>query len=192
MLNDPSSALSLFETRRSARPRDMVGPGPNDTELRRMLAIAARVPDHGSLVPFRFVIVGAERRDALAALYEGALRKAEPEAPEAKVAKSIANARAAPSLVVLVSSPVRNHKIPVFEQELSCGAAGMNLLHVATALGYVGGWITGWPASDPTVRASFCETGERIAGLIYIGHPGTPLEERARPHLDTIVSHWDG
>lgn len=192
MLNDATSALSLLETRRSGRPRDMTGPGPDDKQLRRMLTIAARVPDHGGLVPFRFVIVGSEQRGALAALYERALRESDPEAPNLKIEKALANAHAAPALVVLVSAPVRDHKIPVFEQELTCGAAGMNLLHAATAMGFVGGWITGWPARDPLVTASFCGAGERIAGLIYIGRPGGPLEERVRPAIDKIASRWSG
>lgn len=190
MLNDASSALSLLETRRSGRPRDLVGPGPDDAQLARMLTIAARVPDHGGLVPFRFVIVGADQRDALAALYKRALRESEPDAPNFKIEKALANAHAAPALVVLVSAPVRDHKIPLFEQELTCGAAGMNLLHAATAMGFVGGWITGWPSRDPLVTASFCNEGERIAGLIYIGQSATPLEERVRPDLKRIASQW--
>lgn len=192
MLNDATSALSLLETRRSGRPRDLTGPGPDDDQLARMLAIAARVPDHGGLVPFRFVIVGAEQRNALAALYERALRDADPDGRAEKIVKALANAHAAPALVVLVSAPVRDHKIPVFEQELTCGAAGMNLLHAATAMGFVGGWITGWPSRDPLVTASFCNEGERIAGLIYIGRPATPLEERVRPALDQVASRWPG
>jgi nitroreductase len=192
MLNDASSALSLLKTRRSGRPRDLTGPGPNDEQLQCMLTIAARVPDHGGLAPFRFVTVGADQRDALAALYQRALRDAEPDAPEPKVAKALANAHAAPALVVLISAPVRNHKIPVFEQELTCGAAGMNLLHAATAMGFVGGWITGWPARHPLVTASFCAEGERIAGMIYIGQPATALEERARPQLARVASRWSG
>ena len=138
-LNDRSTALSLLATRRSGRPRDLVEPGPSDAQLNEILTIAARTPDHGQLVPYRFVIVGREQRDSLAELYTRALSVAEPEAPEAKVEKAIANARAAPALVVLICSPEPDHKIPVSEQELTCGAAGMNLLHAATALGFTAG-----------------------------------------------------
>lgn len=189
-LNDTSSALSLLETRRSGRPREMTGLGPDTAQLRRMLEIACRTPDHGQLVPYRFVIVDPDQRDALADLYRSALAIAEPDAPVAKVEKAVTNAHAAPCLVVLISSPIRDHKIPVFEQELTCGAAGMNLLHAATAMGFVGGWVTGWPAVDPTVAAAFCRPGERIAGLIYIGQPAQPLDERPRPALDQIASTW--
>ena len=190
-LNDHSTALSLLATRRSGRPRDLAGPGPSDDELRTILTIAARTPDHGLLVPYRFVVVAPEQRDALASLYAKALAVTEPDAPDAKVAKAIANARAAPALVVLVSRPVPDHKIPIFEQELTCGAAGMNLLHAATALGFAAGWITGWPATDPIVSNAFCGEGERIAGFLYIGTPVSPLEERVRPNLDLVASRWE-
>ena len=189
-LNDRSTPLALLETRRSGRPRDLTSPGPSDEQLARMLAIGARTPDHGNLAPFRFVVVGDEQREALAALYERALRAAEPDAPPVKVAKAIANARAAPVLVVLLFAPVADHKIPLWEQQLSCGAAGMNLLHAGHALGYAGGWITGWPAYDPAVTGAFCAPGERIAGFIYFGTPATPLEERERPDSVTVVRHW--
>lgn len=189
-VNDTSSALALLESRRSARPRDLIAPGPNAEQLERILTIAARVPDHAQLVPFRFVVVSPEQRGALSDLYEAALARSEPDAPAVKVAKAVANARAAPTLVVLISRPVPAHKVPVFEQELSCGAAGINLLHAATALGFAGGWITGWPAYDPTVAKAFCAAGERIAGFLYLGTPAAPLEERPRPDLDDIVSVW--
>ena len=190
IVNDRSSALSLLETRRSARPRDLVAPGPDEAQLERILGIAARVPDHAQLVPFRFVVVEAEARGALRDLYCSVLAKSDPGAPEAKVAKAIANARAAPTLIVLISRPTPAHKVPQFEQELTCGAAGMNLLHAATALGFAGGWITGWPAYDPLVANAFCGAGERIAGFIYLGTPAVPLEDRSRPDLASVVTRW--
>jgi len=85
---------------------------------------------------------------------------------------------------------VAEHKIPVWEQELSAGAAAMNLLTAAHAMGFVGGWITGWQAYSPMVNAAFCKPGERIAGFIFIGSPGRELEERPRPEMAEISSHW--
>jgi nitroreductase len=92
--------------------------------------------------------------------------------------------------VVLVAAPVTDHKIPVWEQELSVGAAGMNLLMAVHALGYVGGWVTGWRAYSERVRSAFCAPGERIAGFIFIGHPERPLEERPRAALDEVARAW--
>ena len=175
MLNDRSSLLSLLETRRSARPREMVGPGPSAEEMERILTIAARTPDHGKLFPWRFVTVADDQRSALSALLLQALEEANPEAGAAHRDKEVNFAHYQGELVVLISAPVADHKIPLWEQELSCGAAGMNLLLAAHALGYVGGWLTGWRAYSDRVRAAFCEPGEKIAGFIFLGQPGREL-----------------
>ena len=190
MLNDRSSALSLLETRRSAKPRDLVGPGPSAEELERILTIAARIPDHGQLHPWRFVTVAEDQRDAFAELLQQALREENPEATDVHRQKEEDFAHYAGQLVVLVSAPVENHKIPVWEQQLSAGAAGMNLLSAAHALGYVAGWVTGWRAYSERVRAAFCGPGERIAGFIFIGQPGRDLEERQRPSLSEVCRPW--
>ena len=190
MLNDLSSPLSLLETRRSVRPREMVGPVPSPEELERILAIAARVPDHGKLHPWRFVVVTDDQRNELALLLRRALAEEDECAPPAKHEKADQFARNAGTLVVLVSSAIDGHKIPVWEQQLSAGAAAMNLLLGAHALGYVGGWLTGWYAYSPRVSSAFCSPGERIAGFIFIGRPGRDLEERPRPSLGEVVRRW--
>ena len=190
MLNDRSSILSLLETRRSGRPREFVGAGPTDAEMARILTIAARTPDHGKLAPWRFVTVADDQRDALGILFRQALAQEDECAPAAKHEKADQFAHNAGKLVVVISAPVAGHKIPEWEQELSCGAAAMNLLLAAHALGYVGGWITGWPTYSDLVRSAFCGPGERIAGFIFIGHPGRELEERERPDLSTIARPW--
>ena len=192
MLNDRSSILSFLETRRSGRPREMVPPGPSPEELDRILAIATRVPDHGKLHPWRFVVVDKGKREAFALLLRQALQAEDPCAGPAHHEKADEFARQGESLIALVSAPIEGHKIPVWEQQLSCGAVGMNLLHAAHALGYVAGWLTGWQAYSPMVNAAFCRgPAERIAGFIFMGSPGHPLEERPRPALDEVVRRWD-
>ena len=190
MLNDRSSPLSLLETRRSGKPRELAGPGPTADEMKRILTIAARTPDHGTLTPWRFVTVADDQRDALAALLLEGLAEDNPEATAAHREKEVNFAHYAGQLVVLVSAPTPDHKIPVWEQELSSGAAGMNLLLAAEALGYVAGWVTGWRAYSERVRAAFCEPGEKIAGFIFIGHPERQLEDRERPALEKIARPW--
>jgi nitroreductase len=190
MLNDRSSILSLLESRRSAKPRDLVGPGPSASELERMLTIAARSPDHGKLTPWRFVTVAQDQRDAFGALLREALAEHDPCATIAHHRKEDEFAHYAGQLVVLVSAVVKDHKIPEWEQQLSCGATGMNLLLAAHALGYVAGWVTGWRAYSEKVRNAFCAPGERIAGFIFIGHPGRELEDRPRPALGDVVRAW--
>lgn len=190
MLNDRTSILSFLETRRSAKPRELVGPGPSAQEMDQILTIASRVPDHGKLTPWRFVTVADDQRDALAGLLQEALAERDPAASVAHRQKEDEFAHYAGELVILISAPVEDHKIPVWEQQLSCGTVGMNLLLAAHALGYVAGWVTGWRAYSPRVNAAFCDEGERIAGFIFIGHPGRDLGERERPDLKTIWKHW--
>jgi nitroreductase len=190
MLNDRSSILSFLETRRSGKPRETVGPGPTSAELERILTIAARTPDHGTLTPWRFITVGDDQRDAFEALLQQALIEDDPKAPQAKRQKEHDFAHYQGALVVLVSAPVEDHKIPVWEQELSCGAAGLNLLLGARALGYDAGWVTGWRAYSERVRQAFCEPRERIAGFIFIGHSSRELEERHRPPLSEVWKPW--
>jgi nitroreductase len=191
MLNDRSSTLSLLETRRSGKPREMVPPGPSDEELQKILHIAMRVPDHGKLSPWRFVVVGKDQREHLAVLLHKALQAEDECAGPAHHEKEDQFARQGEALVVLVSSPIPDHKIPVWEQQLSAGAAAMNLLTAAHAMGYVGGWITGWRAYSPMVNAAFAGPGERIAGFIFIGSPGRELVERPRPDPAENVRNWD-
>lgn len=191
MLNDLSSTLALLATRRSGRPREMISPGPSDEQLRDILAMAARAPDHGKLFPWRFIVIDRDQREALANLLARALPEADPGATAAHYDKALEFAHQAPSLVVVVSAPVRGHKIPVWEQELSAGAVSMNLLLATHAMGFVGGWITGWPAYSPRVTEAFCAPGQRIAGFFFLGTPGPPVEERPRPEMDRLIRRWE-
>jgi nitroreductase len=190
MLNDRSTALSLLESRRSAKPRELVGPGPSAEELQRILTIAARSPDHGTLHPWRFVTVAEDQRDAFGALLREALVEHDPCATIAHHRKEDDFAHYQGQLLVLISAPVQDHKIPVWEQQLSCGAAAMNLLLGAHALGFVAGWVTGWRTYSERVRQAFCGPEERIAGFVFIGHAGRELEDRPRPSLSEVSGPW--
>lgn len=170
----------------------MVGPGPTAAELQRIVAVAARTPDHGKLAPWRFVIVDREQREGFGILLRRALSENDPCATAAHHQKADEFARQGEALVVLLFAPVQGHKIPAWEQELSCGAAGMNLLHAAHALGFVGSWLTGWAAYDPLVQQSFCVGNERIAGFFFFGSPGADIVERPRPELSHVVRRWSG
>ncbi|HEX8653751.1 MAG TPA: nitroreductase [Allosphingosinicella sp.] len=192
MFNDRASPLSLIETRRSGRPRDLVAPGPSPEELRRILAAAARTPDHGKLHPWRFVRVAQDRRSAFAELLDRAYRAGNPEPGRLEIEANERFARQAPELVVALSTPTVPHKIPLWEQQLSCGAACMNLLHATHALGYAAGWVTGWAAYAPIVLEAFGAAGEqdRIAGFIFLGTPGAEQEERVRPAFEEVAGEW--
>jgi nitroreductase len=190
LLNDLSSPLALLESRRSGKPREMISPGPSPRELERILQVAARVPDHGRIAPWRFVII--EDRVAFAALLDHAYRTERPSEPgRAGTRADAAFAQQAPLLIVAISAPTVDSKITVWEQQLSMGAAVLNLQLAAIAQGYVAGWLTGWAAYSPTVAAALSVgPNDRIAGFIFIGSPGNPLKERPRPSACSVSSRW--
>ena len=190
MFNDLSSPAALLATRRSGKPRDMVAPGPAPEQLRRILSTAMRVPDHGKLAPWRFVVIPAERRDAFAALLHAAYDKADAGRLEREAIDQFAHQ--APALVVVLSTPQAGSKIPLWEQELSAGAACMTLLAAAHGEGFVGGWLTTWAAYAPGVAAGLGHPGAKIAGFLFLGTPSRDLDERPRPAFETVVSVWSG
>ncbi|WP_425228974.1 nitroreductase family protein [Sphingomonas sp.] len=188
MLNDTTSYLSALATRRSGKPRDLAGPGPSPAEIDRMILLAARSPDHGKLAPWRFVVV--EDRARFAALLADIWAADHPRAPAHELETARQFALQAPALVVILSAPVHGHQVPLWEQELSAGAATMNLLHAAHAMGYAAGWLTGWPAFSDRVRDAFGTADQRLAGFVFIGTPARPLDDRPRPDMAAIVSRW--
>lgn len=188
--NDLSSPLSLLRTRRSGKPRDLIAPGPDEAQIMEMIAIAGRTPDHGKLFPWRFVAIRPEDRATLAVELVRILAAEKEDCGPRDLEAAEQFALQAPALVVVLSRPVVPHKIPVWEQELSAGAACMNLLHAAHAMGFAGGWLTGWAAYSDAVRDLFGDEGEKIAGFVFIGTPGRELEERPRPVLSEIARFW--
>ncbi|MFV1918348.1 nitroreductase [Sphingomonas sp. MJ1 (PH-R8)] len=192
IFNDRTTPLSLLATRRSGKPREMVAPGPTPEQIDAMLALAARTPDHGKLAPWRFVVVPDDRRAAFNTMLADAYRTEKPDAGRLELDAMASFGVPAPALVVVLSSPRPDSHIPLWEQQMSAGAAAMNLLHAAHAMGFVASWITGWPSMSPTVRDAFGSDPERVVGFVFIGTAGKPLEERPRPDLSAVVTRWDG
>jgi nitroreductase len=188
VFNNLSSVPAYLASRRSGKARDLAAPGPDQTTLDQILAIAARTPDHGKLFPWRFVLT--EDRTALADLFERAFAAANPDARGAQIDAARSPAFMAPTLIILIHAPQPSAKIPEWEQQLSTGAVAMNLLHAVHAFGFSGNWITGWQCYDPIVRGEICETGEQIAGFFFIGTAAAAPEERPRPDMSQIVRRW--
>lgn len=189
--NDRTTPATLLATRRSGKPRDMTAPGPDAAQLRAILETAIRTPDHGKLAPWRFVVVDEDQRADFAALLECAYLEERPAAGRLEREANAQFAQQAPALVVVLSQPAHASHIPIWEQELSAGAACMNLLAATHAWGFVGGWLTGWAAYSPIVRDAFAGPDARIAGFVFIGSPARALDERPRPDFDAVVSRWN-
>ena len=167
--------------RRSAPAQSLAAPGPSEAELGEILRLGARTPDHGKLFPWRFVILSPGARGRIAqALTPLAERQPDP----GKAAKTLMKLTAPPVTVLVISTPVVGHKVPVWEQELSAGAVCMNLEHAANAFGYCASWITDWYSYDPEAAAMFgVGEGEKIAGFIHLGTLAEPPLERPRPEM---------
>jgi nitroreductase len=192
MFNDLSSPAALLATRRSGKPRDMAAPGPSPDQLARILHAAIRVPDHGKLAPWRFIVVPDAKRTAFADLLIQAYSKERKEPGKVELESIQQFAMQAPTLVVAMSAPAHASTIPIWEQELSVGAACMNLLTAAHAEGFVGGWLSGWAAYSDMVRDAFGGPDQRIAGFIFLGSPTREMEERPRPDRASVISEWAG
>lgn len=184
-------AIDLLLTRRSTRILDFAEPGPDPQELETLLTIAARVPDHGKLAPWRFIVLKGDGRARAGAALANVLAQKEPDAGEKRMADELKRFERAPLVIVVVSRAAPHVKIPEFEQLLSSAACAQNLLVAAAALGYGATWLTEWPAYDAEARAALgLSEAERITGFVYVGTALQKLEDRPRPALDTVVTYF--
>ena len=183
------TVLDLLLSRRSCAARAMTGPGPSKTQLADILRAGARVPDHGKLFPWRFVVFEGEARERFADILVETL--SQEDASPSLCEEWRARATAAPVIVAVISAARESIKIPLWEQELSAGAVCQNMLIAVHAMGFVGNWLTEWYAYHPAVKQKIgLKAGERIAGFIYMGTPKEELQERPRPEMDKIVSRF--
>jgi nitroreductase len=184
-------AIELLKTRRSVKPREMTGPGPSAAELDTILTIGARVPDHGKLTPWRFILFEGDARVRAGAVIASVFARKNPQATAAEIEVENKRLTDAP-LVIGIVSFIRPHpKVPAWEQELSAGASAMNIVTAATALGYGACWLTGWFVFDRDVLDGFgLKADEKLVGLIHIGKATKPNEDRPRPNLSDIVTRF--
>lgn len=184
--------LNVLATRRSVKPDRLQAPAPSGEELDRILTIAARVPDHKKLVPWRFVVFEGEARTAAGEVFAAACQAEEKEPPSpVRLDTERARFLRAPLVVAVISRVAKRPGAPEWEQILSAGAAAFNLCLAANALGYGTSWLTEWIAYSPMVREKLgLAENERIAGFVYIGTPMEKPEERDRPKLTDIVTRW--
>ncbi|MDZ4866903.1 MAG: nitroreductase [Alphaproteobacteria bacterium] len=183
--------LELLLTRRSGSAKAMKGPGPSADQVRTLIACASRVPDHGKLTPWRFVIFEGEARAEFGEVLVRALKTTEPDASEERQTQERNRFLRAPAVIAVISRIREGIPIPEWEQTLSAGAACQTLCIAAHAMGFVANWITEWYAYHPVVREALgMKSGERVAGYIYLGHPAADLADRPRPEINTIATHW--
>jgi len=184
-------ALGLLDSRRSTPSKQLGEPGPDLDAQLRMLQSAVRVPDHGKLVPFRFLRIQGEARHALGERLVARTLARDPEASEAVVEKERGRFSSAPLILAVVARLQAGHKVPEQEQLLTAGAVCFALLQAAQALGFGAQWLTGWAAYDPDIHDALgLAPGETIAGFIHIGTPRLEAPERERPDPRDLLSDW--
>jgi nitroreductase len=185
--------LELLKTRRSVKPMDLLPPGPSDDEIHTLLSIASRVPDHGKLAPWRFIIFEGEAREKAGALIAEVFAQSNPQASADQLVFERSRLARAPLVIAVVSRAAPHVKIPEWEQQLSAGASCMALVIAANAMGYATSWITEWYAYDRRILDRLgLAPHERIAGFVHIGRPRHTPEDRDRPRLQDLVTRWTG
>ena len=183
--------LALLAQRRSTPAIGLTDPGPNGEEIETLLRLASRVPDHGKLAPWRFIVFSGEARIAAGEVLANAYTSANPDAAPEMIAAERARFSRAPLVIAVVSTARENIKIPLWEQELAAGAVCFALLTGAHAMGYAGQWLTEWCAFNRQVLAAFgLGPGERLAGYLYLGTAKADAVERVRPDIPARTTHW--
>jgi nitroreductase len=184
-------AIELLKLRRSVKPREMSEPGPSPVELETILTIGARVPDHGKLTPWRFIVFEGGARVRAGEVIAKVFARKNPQATAADIEVEKRRLTDAPLVIGVVSFTKPHPKVPPWEQELSAGASAMNMVTAATALGYGACWLTGWFAFDRDVLEGLgLKADEKLAGFIHIGTQTKPSEDRPRPALSDIVTRF--
>jgi nitroreductase len=188
-----SSIIEFMLARSSAPIPELREPAPGDAEIRTMLTIASRVPDHGRLEPWRFIIYRGDARHSIGEQLAALAEQREGPLTEGRRNQELTRFSRAPLVIGVVSSPKESPKIPQWEMFLSGGAAAMNLIVAANALGYKTNWITNW-YSD--VEEGRCILGlaphERVVGFVHIGSFDGDVSERPRPDVGKLYSEYSG
>jgi nitroreductase len=190
---DGNETIAMLLRRRSLPPQGMRGPAPDAAEIELMLTIAARVPDHGKLAPWRFILFEGAARDRAGEIAANLVKQDDPSVPPTRLDAERTRFTRAPLVIAVVSRAAPHVKIPEWEQVLSAGASCMSLVIAVNALGYVAAWLTEWSAYD----RRFCEAiglapHEKIVGMVHIGRANMASEDRPRPVLADVVSYFPG
>jgi nitroreductase len=185
--------IELLKTRRSVKPMELRAPGPTASELDTLLTIASRVPDHGKLTPWRFIVFEGDARRKAGEKISEIFRAQNPQATSDQVEFERNRLARAPLVIAIISRAGPHVKIPEWEQALSSGAAAMNLVITANALGFAASWLTEWYAYDRKVlEALGLAANEKLAGFVHIGTPATSPVDRERPALSAVVRRYEG
>lgn len=190
--NGDEQVLHVLDARRSVPPMQLCEPGPDHSQLLRMLRSATRVPDHGKRVPWRFLRIAGPAREVLGGHLATRARELNPDASDAVVEKDRQRFMHAPVILAVIAAQGPDLKIPASERLLSAGCVCFALLQAAQAFGFGACWLTGWAAYDPEIRRVLgIGEEEAVAGFIHIGTVRQNAPERDRPDPSALLSDWN-
>jgi nitroreductase len=188
-----AAAINFLQTRQSIPVSQITEPGPDAATLAEILKLAVRVPDHGRLEPWRFILYQGAARDLAGQHIAERLNARDGPLPADVYERELKRLSRAPLVIGVVSCPKPHERIPEWEQFLSAGAVAANINFAARAYGFVSNWVTGWFADDrEAMRRLGVGPDERIAGFVHIGSFNQPFPERPRPDVEKLVSHYEG
>ena len=186
-----STIINTLLTRRSVLAKEMCEPGPSSEQIETILAAGHRVPDHGKIGPWRFIVFIGDARQKFSTELANIFKSENSDANEALMTFESSRFMRAPLVIGVVASPDTEHKVPVWEQHLSTGAACQNILLAANGLGFSAQWLTEWYSYNNKVNELLqLNEQEQMAGFIYIGSASTPPKERNRPSLEERTAYW--
>jgi nitroreductase len=186
-----TDTLTLLHRRRSVKAADLTEPGPNPEQLDAILRAAHRVPDHGKIGPWRFIIFAGAARAQFGALLRQRYAEQNPDAGDKLLDFQAGLLLRAPLVIAVIASPVSDHKVPVWEQTLAVGAVCQNLLIATHAQGLAGNWLTEWYSYDSGIAQQLgLQASEQVAGFMYLGSPRQTPDERERPDLASRIHYW--
>lgn len=185
------STLELLATRRSVTAKDLIAPGPSPEQVQTLLAAGHRVPDHGKLGPWRFVVFEGDARAQFSQKLAEIYAEENPDSKEKMLNFQADVLTRAPVVIAVISTVEEHAKIPGWEQVLSVGATCQNMLIAATAMGFGAQWLTEWYSYNDKVKALLgMAPHHRVAGFLYFGSYENKPEERKRPDLAERVTYW--
>lgn len=189
-MND--SVIAFLRSRKSSILPTLTDPGPNEAEIETILEIASRVPDHGNLVPWRFILYRGDARLKVGEMFADMMERRHGPLDPVSRKKELVRFSRAPLVIGVVSSPKVDPAAPEWEQFLTAGAIAFNIVHSAIALGYGANWVTGWFSDDAEAAPALgAKKGERFVGFVHVGTMKSESPERPRPDWRTLVSEWN-
>ena len=186
-----AALLDYLKTRRSVGIGFLKDPGPTPEQLREIITVGVRVPDHGKFAPWRLIVIEGEAREKAGEAIAQIAKKRRPDLDDAGMAIERRQFLPAPVTIGVISSPKPNPKAPELEQLLSAGLVAFNLCNAAFATGFAASWVSRWFAFDPEAQTALgARGGERFVGFVHIGTPTAAIEDRDRPDIDALVSRF--